>query len=173
MFQLVARTVLYHRDHTPVIGIRNARTPGQPLASSVNGGVFMPDITIACHDVNTATLSSIALDRFSRSFRGLVPHRESSGYDEARQVWNGMIDPGPALIARCVTTADVSNTVVPARQHGLLVAMKGGGHNVAGNAACTGSNPKRATATTSSSTQHARVARLINRQSTDSQKLFA
>lgn len=70
------------------------------------------------------------------AFEAWFCHRESSGYDEARQVWNGMIDPRPALIARCVGTAYVTSAVDLARQHGLLVAMKGGGHNAAGNAVC-------------------------------------
>lgn len=57
-------------------------------------------------------------------------------YDTARTIWNAMIDRHPALIARCVSTADVVAAVRFAREHELLVSVRGGGHNVAGNAVC-------------------------------------
>ncbi|MEM7467885.1 MAG: FAD-binding oxidoreductase [Pseudomonadota bacterium] len=64
----------------------------------------------------------------------LCPNDE--GYDEARTIWNAMIDKRPAGIARCTCTADVVQAVNFARKHDLLVSVKGGGHNVAGNAIC-------------------------------------
>ncbi len=57
-------------------------------------------------------------------------------YDEARTIWNAMIDRRPALIARCVSTTDVVAAVRFAREHDMLVSVRGGGHNVAGNAVC-------------------------------------
>ena len=60
------------------------------------------------------------------------------GYDEARIVWNGMIDRRPALIARCAGAADVIAAVRFARDHELLVSVRGGGHNITGNAVCEG-----------------------------------
>ncbi|WP_020579865.1 FAD-binding oxidoreductase [Actinopolymorpha alba] len=57
-------------------------------------------------------------------------------YDEARAVWNGMIDRRPALIARCTGVADVIAAVTFAREHDLLVGVRGGGHNVSGVAVC-------------------------------------
>ena len=60
------------------------------------------------------------------------------GYDLARRMHNGMIDRRPVLIARCRGTADVQAAVRFAREHGLEIAVRGGGHNVAGNAVCDG-----------------------------------
>ena len=57
-------------------------------------------------------------------------------YDEARTIWNAMIDKRPLAIARCRTTQDVVSAVNFARDNELLVSVRGGGHNVAGNAVC-------------------------------------
>ena len=70
------------------------------------------------------------------AFRGELIGPSDQNYDEARAVWNGMIDKRPALIARCASTDDVVASVELAREHGLPVAVRGGGHNVAGNAVC-------------------------------------
>ena len=59
-------------------------------------------------------------------------------YDQARRVWNGMIDRRPAAIARCATVTDVATCVEFARTADMVVAIRGGGHNVAGNAICDG-----------------------------------
>ena len=59
-----------------------------------------------------------------------------SKYDEARSVWNGMIDKRPAMIAMCVNVNDIVNCVNFARHHDLPVSIKGGGHSVAGKAVC-------------------------------------
>jgi FAD/FMN-containing dehydrogenase len=69
-------------------------------------------------------------DRFIT--RLLQPNDEA--YDEARALWNGMIDKRPAVIARCSTSADVIEALNYARENGLRVAARGGGHGVAGNA---------------------------------------
>ncbi|HEU4371450.1 MAG TPA: FAD-binding oxidoreductase [Methylomirabilota bacterium] len=61
-----------------------------------------------------------------------------AAYEDARRVYNGMIDRHPALIARCRGAADVQAAVRFGREHGLEIAVRGGGHNVAGNAACDG-----------------------------------
>jgi FAD/FMN-containing dehydrogenase len=70
--------------------------------------------------------------------RGELLEPGNSAYDEARVVWNGMIDRRPALIARCCNAADVRASVKYARVHGLAVAVRSGGHNVAGYAVCDG-----------------------------------
>lgn len=58
------------------------------------------------------------------------------GYEDARKIWNAMIDKRPAIIARCMGTADVIDAVNFAREHGLRVSVKGGGHNIAGTSLC-------------------------------------
>jgi FAD/FMN-containing dehydrogenase len=60
------------------------------------------------------------------------------GYDDARAIWNGLIDRHPALIVRCSGAADVVRAVNFAREQGVLLSVRGGGHNVAGNAANDG-----------------------------------
>ena len=70
--------------------------------------------------------------------RGGLLEPGDEGYDAARVVWNGMIDRRPALIARCAGVADVIDCVGFARRHGLPLAVRGGGHNVAGYAVCEG-----------------------------------
>ena len=71
-------------------------------------------------------------------FRGALLRPGEEGYEEARRVWNGAIDRRPALIARCVGTDDVVEAVRFAREHDLVVSVRGGGHAVAGHAICDG-----------------------------------
>lgn len=68
--------------------------------------------------------------------RGAILQSGADGYDEARRIWNGMIDRRPAAIARCTGPADVMAAVRFAREERMPVAVRGGGHNVAGNAVC-------------------------------------
>lgn len=88
----------------------------------------------------TATAEPIlgeeAIEQFRGGFRGALLRPGDEGYDAARRVWNGMVDRRPALIARCTGVADVIAAVNFARDNDLLVAVRGGGHNVSGNAVC-------------------------------------
>jgi FAD/FMN-containing dehydrogenase len=69
-------------------------------------------------------------------FRGRWITPDHADYDVARAVWNGAIDRRPRFIARCIGTADVVTAVRFARDHDLEIAIRGGGHNVAGTAVC-------------------------------------
>jgi FAD/FMN-containing dehydrogenase len=76
------------------------------------------------------------VDAFKATLRGPVLRPGEPGYDDARAIWNAMIDRRPALIARCTGTADVVSAVNFARENGLPLAVRGGGHNIAGSALC-------------------------------------
>ncbi|CAN5686877.1 FAD-binding oxidoreductase [soil metagenome] len=80
------------------------------------------------------TLDSFAVEALRSSMRGSVLLPDDPGYDSARAIWNAMIDRRPAVIARCVSTADVIAAVNFAREHNLPVSIRGGGHNVSGRA---------------------------------------
>lgn len=82
------------------------------------------------------TLPSAAVEELSSTFRGEIILPETDGYEAARKIWNGMFDRKPAMIARCVGTSDVVQAVKFARNQNLLISVKGGGHNSAGNAVC-------------------------------------
>lgn len=84
----------------------------------------------------TRAIDESALEAFRATLRGHLITPESAGYDEARTIYNAMIDRRPALIARCTDVADVVRAVGFAREHGLLVAVRGGGHNGPGLSLC-------------------------------------
>jgi FAD/FMN-containing dehydrogenase len=78
------------------------------------------------------TSSALVSDDFRAAFRGDLIEPGDPNYDEARAVYNGMIDRRPSLIARCVDTADVIAAVGLARDTGIPLAVRGGGHNAGG-----------------------------------------
>jgi FAD/FMN-containing dehydrogenase len=73
-----------------------------------------------------------------QSMQGAILAAGDQGYEPARQVWNAMIDRRPGLIARCAGPADVQAAVRFARDADVVSSIRGGGHNVAGNAVCDG-----------------------------------
>jgi FAD/FMN-containing dehydrogenase len=89
--------------------------------------------------MSTAITSSTRAARAELSgYRGQLIGRDDADYDEARAVYNAMIDKRPALIARCADADDVAKVVAFARDHDLLLAVRGGGHNGAGLGTCEG-----------------------------------
>lgn len=86
----------------------------------------------------TAEIDDASISTLRASLGGSVLRAGDAGYDDARTIFNAMIDRHPALIARCTSTGDVVKAVNFGREHGLLVSVRGGGHNVAGNAVCEG-----------------------------------
>ena len=86
----------------------------------------------------TAPLSSEALGALESGFRGRLIGEAHQEYDEARRVWNGFIDKRPGMIAKCSCLADVVVAVNFARDHNVLLSVRGGGHNVSGSAVCDG-----------------------------------
>ena len=83
-------------------------------------------------------LSATAIEEFRTRLRGNLLQPGDATYDAARKIWNEMVDKRPALIVRCRGVADVINAVRFAGAHNLVVSIRGGGHNVAGNALCDG-----------------------------------
>jgi FAD/FMN-containing dehydrogenase len=81
-------------------------------------------------------MKSDVVDHFRTTLRGPLLLSGDPEYDTARTIWNAMIDRRPALIVRCAGTADVLACVAFARDHGLPLAVRGGGHNIAGSALC-------------------------------------
>ena len=75
-------------------------------------------------------------DGFQTAFRGEVIQPTDFGYERARKIWNASIDRPPGIIARCSGVADVVAAVNFARENELLIAVRGGGHNVSGKALC-------------------------------------
>ena len=83
-------------------------------------------------------LSNDILTALQSQLRGSLCLPDEAGYDEARTIWNAMIDRRPAAIVRCRGAGDVMRAVRLAHDNGLLVAVRGGGHNISGNAVCEG-----------------------------------
>ncbi|MCK1463133.1 FAD-binding oxidoreductase [Bradyrhizobium sp. 2] len=98
----------------------------------------MTEIRLASLQGGAIALGSETLDALRQTLRGNLCLAQEAGYDEARTIWNAMIDRHPGAVVRCRGTADIIRAVRFAREHGLLLAVRGGGHNIAGNAVCEG-----------------------------------
>ncbi|MEO6293930.1 MAG: FAD-binding oxidoreductase [Burkholderiaceae bacterium] len=82
------------------------------------------------------TLDTTKIKTLRDNIKGDVLQKGDPGYDDARKIWNATIDKHPAIIARVTSNHDVTETVNFARDNGMLLAVRGGGHNIAGNAMC-------------------------------------
>lgn len=78
------------------------------------------------------------IQQFRAGLRGELILPDDEGYDTARLIWNAMIEKYPAMIVRCVGVSDVINSVKFARANNVPISVRGGGHNIAGNALCDG-----------------------------------
>ena len=95
---------------------------------------MIPAVTLT----GTVELGERAVGELAKRLSGRLLLSGDDGYDDARTIWNRMIDKRPALIARCADAADVVTAIHFAREHELLISVKGGGHNVTGHAVCDG-----------------------------------
>jgi FAD/FMN-containing dehydrogenase len=98
----------------------------------------MSEISIEKRTGGKRTISSEAVETLRQTMRGQLLLPGQDGYESARSIWNAMIDKRPAIVARCAGVSDVLRSVAFVRQHDLLVGVRGGGHNIAGNALCDG-----------------------------------
>ena len=96
----------------------------------------MADRKFATLSGDDAVIRGVEVEDFRASLHGESLLSSDDGYDGARRVWNGMVDKRPAMIARCSGTADVISSVNFARENGLLISVRGGGHNFPGNSVC-------------------------------------
>ncbi len=96
----------------------------------------MPPAAQKTGDGATRTLSSETVDDLRTQLRGSLCLPGETGYEQARTIWNAMIDRRPAIVVRAAGVNDVMRAVEFARRYGLRLAVRGGGHNIAGNAVC-------------------------------------
>jgi FAD/FMN-containing dehydrogenase len=92
-------------------------------------------ISVATVDGGSTSLDETALGQLRTAIRGRVLRRDDPGYADT-PIFNAMHGRLPALIVRCAGTADVMDAVTFAREHGVLVAVRGGGHSIAGHSSC-------------------------------------
>ena len=98
----------------------------------------MVDLKVTTLGGRDTMLQEAAVEQLKKSVRGELLSPGDVGYNEARTLWNGMIDKKPSLIVRCTGVADVIDAVNFARVNNLLVAVRGGGHSFPGNPVCDG-----------------------------------
>jgi len=98
----------------------------------------MSGLQVKTRSNGDVTLQEDTIQKFKETLRGELIRSVDPAYDDARSIWNAMIDRRPALIARCLGVVDVVTCVKFAREHGVRLSIKGGGHNIAGLAVCDG-----------------------------------
>jgi len=98
----------------------------------------MPELTFRTTTDSERSVAASEADAFAASLRGHVVMPDTPQYDEARRIWNAMIDRRPAAIIRCHSAADVVRSVRFARRNEALVSVRGGGHNIGGLAIADG-----------------------------------
>ena len=104
-------------------------------AAATTGGAELPAVGL---DGRQLTLKSADIEDLRAGLRGELITADQPGYDAARRLWNPAFDRKPALIVRCLGAADVRRAVSFTAAHGLLTAVRGGGHSVSGQSGCDG-----------------------------------
>src|SRR5438046_2171943 len=115
---------------------RSSRGAGIVSPFCSPGGFCMIDFRTTRGD--TIAIAKERLDALRAVLRGSLVFPADPGYDVARTLWNSMMDRRPAAVVRAAGAGDVIQAVNFARENRLLLAVKGGGHNIAGKAACDG-----------------------------------
>lgn len=98
----------------------------------------MATVAARTRDGQAVEIDAALVQGLRGGLRGPVLVPGETGYDEARAIWNAMIDRRPAIVARCLGVSDVIAGVGFAREHGLALSIRGGGHNIAGLALAEG-----------------------------------
>jgi len=129
-----------HRRSFIQSSLAAAATAAMPLPLLAAGTRTRIDSDIAAItlDGGEVTLPKAVVKELVAAMRGSMLLPGSDGYDKSRSIWNGMFDRKPALIAQCSGPADVINAVKFAREHNLLLAVRAGGHSMAGKSVCDG-----------------------------------
>ena len=110
----------------------------QNLAKTADRGGYKNPPASTSLETGPAPISAKAISALRDRIGGVILTDADEGYDAARQVWNAMIDRRPGAIVRCADAKDVRIAVDFARDAGALLAVRGGGHNIAGSAVCDG-----------------------------------
>ncbi len=117
----------------------SAALPARLFAADARRRVSLPsELQSVALNGGETTLTKAMLKELRESLRGELLLEGSDGYDTSRKIWNGLWDKHPALIARCAGPADVRNAVDFARDHQLLLAVRSGGHSIAGKSMLDG-----------------------------------
>ncbi|HEY5706570.1 MAG TPA: FAD-dependent oxidoreductase [Terrimicrobiaceae bacterium] len=109
------------------------------MSARVGTSTLNPDALKAAEDRRENTrinISKETTENLKRKVKGQIVLPSDPSYDEVREIWNAMIERRPALIVRCAEAGDVPHAISFARESGLEISIRGGGHNIAGNALC-------------------------------------
>ncbi len=98
----------------------------------------MQPVEILNLEGDTRAVSAEAVGKLEAAMAGSLLRPTDKDYDESRRIWNAMIDRRPGLIARCKTAGDAAHVIRFVRDHGLLMSVRGGGHNIAGSSLTDG-----------------------------------
>jgi FAD/FMN-containing dehydrogenase len=98
----------------------------------------MPAHSLTTLAAGQKTIAAPAIAALAAQLRGRILDASDAAYEDARAIWNGMVDRRPGLIIRCADADDVVSAIRFVGNHGLLVSVRGGGHGIAGNAVCDG-----------------------------------